>query len=338
MNIDEIARMAGVSNAAVSRYFNNGYISREKKEAIRKVIEKTGYKPSAQARMLRIGKTMSVLVITTRIAQEPFSATLTGIISVLEEQGYQIILHLTGNDPAQLTKMLESVNEKAADGMILINHPMTQEHRKLIRQTGIPCVIVGEQVEGVSCVFHDDRQMVYEATRKMILQGCRKLFYIGVRKHGLSAAQERKKGFTDAVLDSEELTEKDILAAEAGYTVEQGYEALRVLIEENGMPDGIVCGADVIGAGSVKLLKENGLSVPGDVLVSGIGDTQIACAASLLTIRCYYEQRGEIAGHMLLDHMTDPGTPIRAQRLGYSFIDYSIRHDNRSKVLQEPEN
>ena len=56
MNISEIAKLAGVSSAAVSRYFNNGYISEEKKEAIRKVVEQTGYRPSVQAQTLRTKK------------------------------------------------------------------------------------------------------------------------------------------------------------------------------------------------------------------------------------------------------------------------------------------
>ena len=53
MNINEIARLAGVSRATVSRYLNDGYVSDEKKAVIRKVIEETGYQPSSQAQMLR---------------------------------------------------------------------------------------------------------------------------------------------------------------------------------------------------------------------------------------------------------------------------------------------
>ena len=60
MNISEIAKLAGVSSAAVSRYFNNGYISEEKKEAIRKVVEQTGYRPSVQAQTLRTKKTKMI--------------------------------------------------------------------------------------------------------------------------------------------------------------------------------------------------------------------------------------------------------------------------------------
>ena len=53
MNINEIARLAGVSRATVSRYLNNGYVSSEKKEVIRRVIQETGYQPSSQAQTLR---------------------------------------------------------------------------------------------------------------------------------------------------------------------------------------------------------------------------------------------------------------------------------------------
>lgn len=59
MNINEIARLAGVSRATVSRYLNNGYVSSEKKEVIRRVIQETGYQPSSQAQTLRTKKTTS---------------------------------------------------------------------------------------------------------------------------------------------------------------------------------------------------------------------------------------------------------------------------------------
>ena len=68
MNISEIAKLAGVSSAAVSRYFNNGYISEEKKEAIRKVVEQTGYRPSVQAQTLRTKKTKMIGVIVNVLA------------------------------------------------------------------------------------------------------------------------------------------------------------------------------------------------------------------------------------------------------------------------------
>ena len=73
MTIKEIAQLAGVSSAAVSRYLNGGYVSEEKKEQIRKVIEETGYQPSAQARILRTKKACLVGVVVPKINSESIS-------------------------------------------------------------------------------------------------------------------------------------------------------------------------------------------------------------------------------------------------------------------------
>ncbi|MBQ1492916.1 MAG: LacI family DNA-binding transcriptional regulator, partial [Blautia sp.] len=67
MNIGDIAKMAGVSSAAVSRYFNHRSLSEEKRAAIQKVVEETGFRPSMQARTLRTKKTNLVGVVMPRI-------------------------------------------------------------------------------------------------------------------------------------------------------------------------------------------------------------------------------------------------------------------------------
>ena len=76
MTIKEIAQLAGVSSAAVSRYLNGGYVSEGKKEQIRKVIEETGYQPSAQARMLRTKKASLVGVVVRRSIPNPSAGSL----------------------------------------------------------------------------------------------------------------------------------------------------------------------------------------------------------------------------------------------------------------------
>ena len=78
MTIKEIAQLAGVSSAAVSRYFNGGYVSEEKKEQIKKVIEETGYQPSAQARTLRTKRACLVGVVVPKINSESISRVISG--------------------------------------------------------------------------------------------------------------------------------------------------------------------------------------------------------------------------------------------------------------------
>ncbi len=104
MNINEIASLAGVSRATVSRFLNDGYVSEEKKEKIRKVIEETGYKPSAQAQMLRTKKTNLIGVIIPKINSDSISRMVAGISIVLSRAGYQHLLAHTDHDEYEEVK------------------------------------------------------------------------------------------------------------------------------------------------------------------------------------------------------------------------------------------
>ena len=98
MNITEFAQYAGVSKAAVSRYFNGGYLSADKRAVIEAAVEVTGYHPSAQAQMLRTRRTRQVGVILPKLSSDSCPRIVEGIGSVLEESGYQLLLINTAND------------------------------------------------------------------------------------------------------------------------------------------------------------------------------------------------------------------------------------------------
>ena len=92
MNITEFAKAAGVSKAAVSRYFNGGALSEEKRALIAAAVEATGYRPSVQAQMLRTRRTRQVGVVLPKLSSESCARMVDGISRVLGEQGYQLLL------------------------------------------------------------------------------------------------------------------------------------------------------------------------------------------------------------------------------------------------------
>ncbi len=96
----------------VSRYLNKGYVSEEKKEIIRKVIEETGYQPSAQAQTLRTKKTSLVGVILPKINSDTISREVAGISDVLTARGYQLILANTNNNLDEELKYLSLFTRK----------------------------------------------------------------------------------------------------------------------------------------------------------------------------------------------------------------------------------
>ena len=156
MNIGDIAEMAGVSRAAVSRYLNNGYISAEKSEKIRKVIERTGYKPSVMAQTLRTKKTMLIGVVLPRINSDSISSIVAGIGTALNASGYEMLLATTDNNPEKELEFLRIFSNNRVDGVIFIATVFTKEHRKILKNMTIPVVIVGQQLGGYSCIYHDD--------------------------------------------------------------------------------------------------------------------------------------------------------------------------------------
>lgn len=180
MNITAFAQYAGVSKAAVSRYFNGGYLSAEKRAQIAAAVEATGYRPSMQAQMLRTRRTRQIGVIMPRLSSESCARMVEGISRVLDDQNYQLLLINTANDNTREVRALDTLRHDTVDGIILIATMFTPEHHAVLQSLHVPVVIVGQQYPGFSCVFHDDFGAAQAATAHMLQKGRRKPGYLGV--------------------------------------------------------------------------------------------------------------------------------------------------------------
>ncbi|MDE7243152.1 MAG: LacI family DNA-binding transcriptional regulator [Oscillospiraceae bacterium] len=322
MNISEIAKLAGVSNAAVSRYLNHGYLSEEKREAVRKVIEETGYRPSVQAQVLRTRKTNTVGVILPRINSFSVSSVLAGIDAVLEEKGFQILLADTHNNPNKELEYLEIFNHQHVDGVILIATVFTAKHLSVIKKRTIPVVIVGQQLLGVPCVYHDDYHAFYEITELVLQKGCRKLGYIGALAQDKAVGQERRRAYRDAVRDAG-LPEQAEHTAVADFTIPSGGEKARELLDACGPLDALVCTTDMIAVGALQYLKSRGIQVPRQMMLTGHGAADISSvtAPTITTIHYFYEESGMEAAKLLLEQLEKPDMPAKEVKLGYAIVE-----------------
>lgn len=321
MNIAEIAKLAGVSSAAVSRYFNNGYISEEKRMAIRKVVEETGYRPSVQAQTLRTKKTKMIGIIVPKIASASIGKVVEGILSVLNASGYQTLLAVTQNNPKKESEYLLTFNEKQVDGVILVATVFTAEHKRILKNLTVPVVIVGQRLSGYCCVFHDDYHAAYDLTRLLLEKGRTKLGYIGALQQDKAVGADRCQGFCDAVRD---MGYGDSAAniVTAAFTVASGYEKMGELLKKCTELDGVVCATDTMAAGAIQYLTEHGIEVPQKILVAGQGDSDMAkvTAPRMITVHYSYEQSGEIAVQMLMESLEKGEANIKEVKLGYYIV------------------
>lgn len=322
MNIEEIAKLAGVSRAAVSRYFNNGYISEEKREMIRKVVEETGYRPSVQAQTLRTKKTKMIGVIVPKIASASIGKVVEGILSVLNESGYQMLLAVTQNDPKKELEYLTTLNDKQVDGVILVATVLTAEHKRILKNMTVPAVLVGQKLSGQYCVFHDDYHATYDLTKLLLEKGRKKLGYIGAIQQDKAVGAERCRGFKDAVQDAglDELAQNCVTAS---FTVASGYEKAKELLEKSAGLDGLICATDTMAAGAMRYMRERQISVPEQILVAGQGDSEIGrvTACPLTTVHYSYEESGRIAVQMLMEALEKGKPTLQEVKLGYYLVE-----------------
>lgn len=321
MNISEIAKLAGVSKAAVSRYLNDGYLSEEKKQAIAKVIAETGYRPMIQAQSLRTRKTRIIGVVLPKINSFSISTILAGIESVLEKQGFQILLADSHNDPERELESLRLFAHQRVDGVILIATVLTAAHRALLRRMG-PVVVVGQRLRGCNCVYHDDYNAFYEMTKLVLAKGCRRLGYIGALPKDVAVGAERSRAWADA-LTAAGMADQAQNTVVAEFSITSGREKARELWEKFGPLDAVICATDSMAVGALQYLRSQGVRVPGQTLLTGQGASTIseATTPTITTIRYFYEESGTSAARLLLEQLETPDLPAKEIKLGYTLVE-----------------
>ncbi len=304
MTIREVAKLAGVSPAAVSRYINGGPLSPDKREAIRKVIEKTGYRPSVTARTMRTGGSGQIGVIVPRIQSDAVSQIIAGITGELSERGYLAILGSTQERRELEPEYIEMLQDNQVEGIILMGTVMTPRLADAIRASSKPVVVTGQSFDGVCCVYHDDFHAVGELMRRMIEKGRKNIVYIGVSDDDEAVGKQRKKGAQAAWKEAgHDPSSLPVLTAD--FSAGSGRECIRRLLRENPQTqiDGVICATDRIAIGAMDALIEAGKRIPEDVSVAGVGDSWAGdfLRPKLTTARLYHKKCGETAAKLLLE-------------------------------------
>lgn len=328
MNINEIAELAGVSRATVSRYLNNGYVSEEKKVRIRQVIEETGYQPSSQAQMLRTKRTKLVGVILPKINSDTISREVAGISEILTQRGYQMILANTNNSVEEELKYLSLFKDNQVDGVVFIATIITKKHKQMLKEYKVPIVILGQHLEGYPCIYQDDYQAAYSLAERLA-QGGENFAYIGVTEKDEAVGRRRRKGFEDA-LRSKGISILPERVREGSFTMESGYEKARELFEKAPGFDSLMCATDTMAIGAMTYLKEMGVRIPVEVQVAGVGDGSLGkiVEPKLTTVHFFYKTSGREAASMLTDLIENEGGIRKEIKMGCEIV---LRNSHRAK-------
>lgn len=320
MTMKELAKLAGVSPAAVSRYLNGGPLSEEKRSVIRSVIGQTGYQPDPAAQTLRTRSTDIVGLIVPKLDSESVSRLAAGVFGVLNEAGYACQLGVSGNDPDKELSDLQLFQNRSVAGAILMGTVLTPELERFLLKTPMPVVAAGQRFKGLPCVYHDDYGAALELTRLVLARGRRRLAYISAIEQdaaaGLARRQGVQAGLREAGLDP-------ALPIEiSSFEVEGGRAAMERLLARGVEPDAVLCATDRMAFGAMQALRAAGKRLPEDVSVTGIGDSWAGehIRPYLTTAHLYYKTCGETAARLLIDRINgrDRNAPVQQVVLSYT--------------------
>ena len=324
MTIREVADIAGVSPSAVSRYFNGGPLSEDKRKKIQKAVKQTGFAPSVSAKIMRTGKSGQIGVIVPHIHSDSFSHIMSGIADRTRETKYILILGCTDGDRDREIEYIKAMERNKVEGIILMGTVMTPALRSAMEECPVPIVVTGQNFSGVPCVYHDDFNAMRELTGRMLSKGRRNIAYIGVTEEDAAAGRERRRG-VEAAIDSFEGGKVSLTGVTAEFSSESGRLKMQEILKRSKDTDGVICASDFIALGAMSAIREAGKQIPADISIAGIGDSwaDVIARPQLTSVHLYYKQCGIEAMETLIQFIEKNGKniPVRQIMLGYDIIE-----------------
>ncbi|HET7516897.1 MAG TPA: LacI family DNA-binding transcriptional regulator [Actinomycetes bacterium] len=306
--LEQVAALAGVSRATVSRVVNGSpKVSPVVRAQVERAVAKLGYVPNRAARSLVTRRADSVALVVSephaRFFSEPFFAGMVrGVSAALAETGVQLLL-LIAQDLPDRGRLERYVVGGHVDGVLLASLHGDDPLPGTLERAGVPAVLVGRPAgtAGTSYVDADNRGGARAAVEYLAGQGRRRIAAI-TGSLDMGVGLDRLEGWRDG-LAAAGLGGASDLVEPGDFTEEGGAAAMARLLERPGDPvDAVFAASDLMAAGALRALRAAGRRVPEDAAVVGFEDSAVARYAQppLTTVRQPIEEMGRQATRLLL--------------------------------------
>jgi LacI family transcriptional regulator len=309
MNLEDIARKAGVSRSTVSRVINDDpKVSAKTREHVWEVIRRENFTPNPAARALVTRRTEIIGIVIPTVENifftdnNYFTQILAGASQMARQNDYAMLLWL-GELTEDEERLRQSVsNNRLVDGVITAS--LTHDHPlfKRLLSLNTPLVMIDRPLEHddkISYVSVDNIRAAELATNHLISLGRRRIAHI-TGNLSIADAQDRLRGYKNALTQAGLPVDPDLIVP-AFFSRQSGYDAMRQLLPRK--PDAIFAAGDTIAVGALQAAHEAGIRVPHDLAVVGFDDVDVAAQAfpPLTTVRQPVQGKGAAAAKLLID-------------------------------------
>ncbi|SCE83398.1 DNA-binding transcriptional regulator, LacI/PurR family [Micromonospora viridifaciens] len=305
--IDDVARLAGVSTATVSRALRGlPTVSAATRRRVLAAAEQLQYAVSPSASRLAGGKTGTVAIVVPRITRWFFGTVVEAVEDFLHRYGYDLLLYNLGGREQTRRRVLRTANlDKRVDAIILVATPLRPADVAALTRLALPGVTIssGSGVPGWPRVRIDDVAAGRAATRHLLDLGHTRIAHISGDPDdelAFTTHLDRRRGYHEA-LRAAGIRPDPSLDVESQFTIDGGIRATTELLTRGEPPTAIFAACDEMAMGAMSALRDAGLRVPHDVSVIGIDDHDLAGVLGLSTVAQPAAEQGLLAARILLD-------------------------------------
>lgn len=277
--IDEVAKLASVSKATVSRVLNNSNQVLDKTRAeVLQAMEKLNYQPNMTARYLRRQETKLIGIVLPDISNPFYSKVLKGIEEVACSLEYDVVLLNTNYSEEREKKCLQTLSERRAGGFCFMCHRLNDEKVKHLEKFGLPYVMISRTISHyphIPFVNVDNVRGGYDATRHLIDLGHRQIGIIAGPSDDECSSLDRVAGYKLALLEAG-IPFRPEYVGEGDFTYGLGEKLAKELMTLPEPPTAIFAVSDEMAIGAIKGLRSIGLSIPEDVSIIGFDNLEMS--------------------------------------------------------------
>ena len=318
--IEDVARAAGVSVATVSRALRNlPNVADSTRTRVETAAAELDYHADPAASRLATGRSRSVAVVVQLLNGWYSSHVVAGVEAVCAEAGYDTIV--VGVGPGSRDRDVFSAADaihRRVDAIIFVDVRVSSEELAALAEQSLALVSVGHELPQIPSVGIDDVEVGRIAARHLIELGHRRIGLInGPDELPLVVPHQRQDGFEEA-LCAAGIEPDPSLFVPGNFTVQDGADALRTLMDRDDPPTAIFALADEMAFGVILAADERGVKIPGDVSLIGVDDHDFAPVVGLTTVHQDVAEHGARAARLVITQLghddelvdTDPA-PIR---------------------------
>ena len=309
--LEDVARLAGVSTATVSRCLNQpNQVVEATRKRVQKAVDELGYMPNFNARSLAAKRSKIIGAVIPTMENAIFARALQVFQERLSEEDFDLLVASSSYKADVEEKQIRSLVSRGVDGLLLIGTKRDPKIYEFLQEREIPFVIAWSFYDQLPApnygqmVGFDNKKAMASIVQHVIDNGHRKVFMLAGIADNNDRALSRIEGFK-SVIKENGLEDPAIIQCE--YDIDKARKAFAAMRQTHGTPTALICANDVLAVGAVLEAQSQGLNVPEDISITGFDDIEIASIISppLTTVHVPHGKLGLHSANTLLANIND---------------------------------